>query len=60
METKFVKCENLILNASDILSIRTHERRLIIECNSKTHVIYFASCRAASDELNRIYAVLMK
>jgi hypothetical protein len=58
MEAKFVKCENLIVNANDILLIRTHESRLIIECTNKTHVIYFSSCREAKDELNRIYNIL--
>lgn len=58
METKFVKCENLILNANDILSVRIHEQRLIIECTTKTHVIYFTSYCEAKDELNRIYSIL--
>lgn len=58
MEPKFIKCDNLILNASDILSIRTHESRLIIECTNKTHVIYFTSYCEARDELNRIYSIL--
>ena len=58
MEAKFIKCENLILNANDILSIRTHESRLIIECTTKTHIIYFTSYREAKDELNKIYSIL--
>lgn len=60
METKFVKCKNVIVNANDILSIRTHEQRLIIECTNKTYDISFESSHYAEDELNRIYAILMK
>ena len=58
MEAKFVKCQNIIVNVNDILSIRACNQRLIIECTNKIHNIYFASESAVEEELNRIYNII--
>lgn len=58
MEAKFIKCKNVIVNSNDILSIKTSNQRLVIECTNKTHAVYFSSDYEAEEELNRIYNIL--
>lgn len=58
MEAKFIKCQNVVVNANDILSITTHDQDLYITCKNKIHRIYFSSEHAAQEELNRIYNLI--
>lgn len=58
MEAKFIKCDTVIVNVNDILSIRTCGQRLTIECTNNTHDIYFSSEHGAEEELSRIFSIL--
>jgi hypothetical protein len=60
MKAKFIKIQDTIVNTNDILSIYRHGQSVIIECKNDIHDIYFSSEFYAEQELNRIYAVLMK
>lgn len=60
MNAKFIKIQDTIVNANDILSIYRHGQSMIIECTNNEHDIYFSSEQAAQEELNRIYSLLNK
>ena len=55
---EFIKCENIIVNVSEIKTVRTHDQYLFIECRDKEYNIYFNSESEAKHELYRIYEVL--
>lgn len=58
MKAKFIKCKNVIVNSNDILSIKTSNQRLVIECTNKTNAVYFSSEFYAEEELNRIHNII--
>lgn len=57
-KTKFIKIQDTIVNANDILSIYRHGQSMIIECTNNEHDIYFSSEREAEEEIRRIYNIL--
>ena len=57
-KTKFIKCQDTIVNVNDIRSVYRWGQSVIIECANDEHDIYFASEQEAEEELCRIYSLI--